>query len=179
MLKTEIGREQLSFASNNLSANFNACHRISIFLSSIPKSPQPPTPRAERRSKRRFAVFWDLRRPGRVFPAYAGFQKRMRREHYWRKRAVPGPEGNETGAATAQRPVQFPLSSITRPFRFPLKSCICPRGDVYHWMRAESSTYLECLSWRTGAWIRRLGGIRWKFLKAGSAALTEQWMPEA
>ena len=31
MLKAEIGREQLSFASNNLSANFNACHRISIF----------------------------------------------------------------------------------------------------------------------------------------------------
>ena len=57
MLKAEIGREQLSFASNNLSANFNACHRISIFLSSIPKSPQPPTPRAERRSKRRSAVF--------------------------------------------------------------------------------------------------------------------------
>ena len=38
MLKAEIGREQLSFASNNLSANFNACHRISIFLSSIPSA---------------------------------------------------------------------------------------------------------------------------------------------
>ena len=58
MLKAEIGREQLSFASNNLSANFNACHRISIFLRSIPKSPQPPHPRAERRSKRRSAVFF-------------------------------------------------------------------------------------------------------------------------
>ena len=107
MLKTEIGREQLSFASNNLSANFNACHRISIFLSSIPKSPQPPTPRAERRSKRRSAVFWDLRRPGRVFPAYAGFQKRMRRERYWRKRAVLEPEGNEIGSAAGTVSVVF------------------------------------------------------------------------
>ncbi len=35
MLKTEIGREQLGFASNNLSANFNTCSRIFIFLSSI------------------------------------------------------------------------------------------------------------------------------------------------
>ena len=44
MLKTEIGREQLGFASDNLSANFNTCSRVFIFLSSIPKSPHPPTP---------------------------------------------------------------------------------------------------------------------------------------
>ena len=43
MLKTEIGREQLDFVSDNLSANFNACSRIFIFLSSISKSPHPPT----------------------------------------------------------------------------------------------------------------------------------------
>ncbi len=43
MLKTEIGREQLDFVSDNLSANFNAYFRIFIFLSSISKSPHPPT----------------------------------------------------------------------------------------------------------------------------------------
>lgn len=43
MLKMEIGREQLGFASDNLSANFDACSRIFIFLSSIPKSPHLPT----------------------------------------------------------------------------------------------------------------------------------------
>ena len=43
MLKTEIGREQLDYVSDNLSANFNTCSRIFIFLSSISKSPYPPT----------------------------------------------------------------------------------------------------------------------------------------
>ena len=100
MLKAEIGREQLSFASNNLSANFNACHRISIFLSSIPKSPQPPIPRAERRSKRRSAVF-----------------------------------------------------------------------SIYS-RQQEPSRHMQDFK-------RRFGVIRWKFLKAGSSALMEQWMPEA
>ena len=43
MLKTEIGREQLDFVSDNPSANFNAYFWIFIFLSSISKSPHPPT----------------------------------------------------------------------------------------------------------------------------------------
>ena len=32
MLKTEIDREELGFASDNLSANFNTCSRILIFV---------------------------------------------------------------------------------------------------------------------------------------------------
>ena len=60
MLKAEIGREQLGFASNNLSANFNACHRISIFLSSIPKSPQPPTPPRRKAVEKALRCFLDL-----------------------------------------------------------------------------------------------------------------------
>ena len=43
MLKTEIGREQPGFASDNLSADSNAYFRIFIFLSPIPKSPYLPT----------------------------------------------------------------------------------------------------------------------------------------
>ncbi len=43
MLKAEIGREQLGAASDNLSADFSACFRISIFLSSITKSPDRST----------------------------------------------------------------------------------------------------------------------------------------
>ena len=85
MLKAEIGREQLGFASNNLSANFNACHRISIFLSSIPKSPQPPTPPRRKAVDKALRCFLILRIPGRVFPAYAGFQNGVRRERNWRK----------------------------------------------------------------------------------------------
>ena len=62
MLKAEIGREQLGSASNNLSAYFNACYRISIFLSSIPKSPQPPTPPHRRAFEKALRCFLLLRR---------------------------------------------------------------------------------------------------------------------
>lgn len=43
MLKTEIGREQLGFASDNLSADSNAYFRIFIFLSPISKPSYLPT----------------------------------------------------------------------------------------------------------------------------------------
>ena len=42
MLKTGIGRGQLSFASDNPSAYPNACPRISSFYNPIPQSPQTP-----------------------------------------------------------------------------------------------------------------------------------------
>ena len=97
MLKTEIGREQLSFASNNLSANFNACYRISIFLRSIPKSPQPPAHPRRKAFEKALRCFLGLRRPGRVFPAYAGFRKKVKGARNRRKGAVPGPNSNGIG----------------------------------------------------------------------------------
>ena len=95
MLKAEIGREQLSFALNNLSANFNACHRVSIFLSSIPKSPQAPAPPRRKMFEKALRCFLDLLKTAGVFPAYAGFQKRVRRGHNWRKGAAPGLESEK------------------------------------------------------------------------------------
>ena len=56
MLKTEIGREQLGFASDNLSASFDACSRVFISLSSIPKSPHLPTHPAETLPKYLFQI---------------------------------------------------------------------------------------------------------------------------
>ena len=56
VLKAGIGREQLVFASDNLSANPNACSRISSFCKPFRSHLRHPHPRAERFSKRRSAV---------------------------------------------------------------------------------------------------------------------------
>ena len=47
MLKARIGREQLVFASDNLSANPNACSRISSFCKPFRSHLRHPHPRAE------------------------------------------------------------------------------------------------------------------------------------
>ena len=73
----------------------------------ITKSPQPPTHPRRKAFEKALRCFLVLFRPGRVFPAYAGFQKRMRRERYWRKRAVLEPEGNEIGSAAGTVSVVF------------------------------------------------------------------------
>ena len=176
MLKAEIGREQLSFASNNLSANFNAYYRISIFLRSIPKSPQPPTHPHRKAVEKALRCFRLLRRPRRAFPAYAGFHKRMSRERNWRKRAVPEGEIKLHPLRSRYSSKELQLRSPSSFFEILQLSA----GEALSgWMHAENSTYFEHLSWGEAGRSRRLGMICWKVLKEGRAALIDQRMPEA
>ena len=62
MLKAGIGREQLVFASDNLSANPNACSRISRFCCHSAVTSATHTPAQKGFSKRRSAVFWKYSR---------------------------------------------------------------------------------------------------------------------
>ena len=80
---------------------------FSTFHSEVTSATHTPRRKAFEKALR---CFLSLRRPGRVFPADAGFRKRVRRERNRRKRAVPEPEPNPRPAPRI-RPQIIPLFS--------------------------------------------------------------------
>ena len=134
--------------------------------------PHPPRRKAFEKALRCFRL---LRRPGRAFPAYAGFHKRMSRERNWRKRAVPEGEIKLHPLRSRYSSKELQLRSPSSFFEILQLSA----GEALSgWMHAENSTYFEHLSWGEAGRSRRLGMICWKVLKEGRAALIDQRMPE-
>ena len=82
-----------SLRSDNPIAKLNACTLISTFskpYSEVASATHTPRRKAVEEALR---CFLDLLKTAGVFPTYAGFQEKMRRERNGRKRAVPEPEG--------------------------------------------------------------------------------------
>ena len=68
-----------------------------------------------------------------------------------------------------------PCSEVTSATHTPAQKGVRKGAPLFSRIfagREESSRHMQDFK-------RRFGVIRWKFLKAGSAALMEQWMPEA